>query len=96
MKYLCLLITINCWYTRGSQWVGRPTLGFSSGHDLTWSPVSGSVLGMESARDSFSPSTPPATWVLTQINLFFKKRLTVIFLHLIYMDVYYFFTFYFL
>ena len=47
-----------------AQSVKHLTLGFSSGHDLRvmrLSPVSSSVLGMESAWDSLSlpPSAPP-------------------------------------
>ena len=58
----------NCqnvsWGTRVAQLVEQPTLDFTSGHDLTVmrsSPTSGSVLSVEPACDSLSPSlsAPP-------------------------------------
>jgi len=59
--------------------VGRPTLGFGSGHDLEVvgsSPASGSVLSAESASGSFCLSLSFTVFCLSlsQINkIFFKK-----------------------
>lgn len=68
-----------------AQLVKFPTLDFGSGHDLKVlrsSPVSGSALGGESARDSLSPSpsdplsVPSPAFSLSNkyINKIFQKK----------------------
>ena len=52
-----------------AQLVKHPPFDFGSGHDLRvmrWSPVLGSRLGVESAEDALSPSTPPPACFLSK------------------------------
>ena len=62
-----------------AQFVKHPTLDFGSGHDLTvarLSPASGSMLSVESAEDSLSPSpsVPPLLACTLILSLFQEGR----------------------
>ena len=61
----------------GAQCVKHPSLDFGSGHDprvVRLSPMLGSVLGVESAWDSLSPSAPPL--LTLPLSLPLKKEST--------------------
>ena len=77
------ILDLSTWV---AQLVKHPTVGFRSGHDLSfvrWSPALGSMLSKESAWDSFSPfllcsSTPPLNLCsLFLSNKFLKRRNTL-------------------
>ena len=62
LKTNVLMTPISRSIQGAAQSIGHPTLGFSSGHDLRVvgsGPVSGSVLSVESAVCSLSPSPLP-------------------------------------
>ena len=82
MKYVKKNICRGAWV---AQVVKRPTLGFSSGHDLTVmrsSPASGSPRSVEPAWDSLSfPLALPHSLLSLKINEFFKKEIYLWHLH---------------